>query len=267
MNWKRFAVFLIVIMGILLFPLINGKQVQSTPVTTDETENEEKKDEDIGDDLPEVQEPEVNEAIFPKTITVIDVGETVPVNIRQQPTGDSKSLGVVYGNLMHVDVVKHLDSGYTEVSTWDYKSMKSISGFVPTKYIKEIELDEKYGVVVKISEQKVYIYKDDDIHKTFSCSTGLDENNYYTPKGFYRIGDRGGSFYSPKYKQGAYNWVRFNYNYLFHSVPFDENENLIPEEMDKLGQKASHGCIRIPMEDSKWFYDNIPRGTPVIITD
>ncbi|HAH78565.1 MAG TPA: L,D-transpeptidase, partial [Ruminococcaceae bacterium] len=34
---------------------------------------------------------------------------------------------------------------------------------------------------------------------------------------------------------------------------------------DKLGEPASHGCIRLPVEDAKWIYDNIPEGTKVVI--
>lgn len=165
------------------------------------------------------------------------------------------------------DVIQNLDNGYSEISTWDYASMKDIVGFVPTELLKTVELNEKYGVVVNLSKQKVYIYEDNVLVKTFACSSGLDENYYYTPKGLYRIGERGDSFFSPKYGQGAYHWVRFNNNYLFHSVPFDANRNIIEEEAAKLGQKASHGCIRLSLDDALWFYNNIPKGTPVLIKD
>ena len=37
------------------------------------------------------------------------------------------------------------------------------------------------------------------------------------------------------------------------------------EEAAKLGQKASHGCIRLSLEDSIWFYENVTQGTPVLI--
>ncbi|WP_278279724.1 L,D-transpeptidase [Clostridium sp. DMHC 10] len=33
----------------------------------------------------------------------------------------------------------------------------------------------------------------------------------------------------------------------------------------KLGTKASHGCVRLSIEDAKWMYDNIPRDTLVNI--
>jgi len=218
------------------------------------------------DPEPESEKQEA-ELLFPKSMTVLDASETTPVNIKERPATDSKNIGIVYGNLMHVDVIQHLENGYSEISTWDYASMKDIKGFVPTKLLKTVELDEKYGVIVKLSQQKVFIYENNELIKTFLCSSGLDENNYYTPKGLYRIGERGDSFFSSKYGQGAYHWVRFNNNYLFHSVPFDENRQIIEEEAAKLGQKASHGCIRLSLEDAQWFYNNIPKGTPVIITD
>lgn len=36
-------------------------------------------------------------------------------------------------------------------------------------------------------------------------------------------------------------------------------------EFNKLGKKASHGCIRVSTADAKWMYDNCPAGTKVTI--
>ena len=36
-------------------------------------------------------------------------------------------------------------------------------------------------------------------------------------------------------------------------------------EFNKLGSPASHGCIRLSVENAKWIYDNCPRGTTVVI--
>ncbi|HCW51160.1 MAG TPA: L,D-transpeptidase, partial [Clostridiales bacterium] len=74
-------------------------------------------------------------------------------------------------------------------------------------------------------------------------------------------------FFSERYEQGARWWVSFRDwgIYLFHSVPVDRTGEVIPEEADKLGQPASHGCVRLSMEDARWFYETIPEGTPVDI--
>lgn len=256
---RRASIFFVVIMCLLLLPLVTGNDGQSTQAVQGGKVSNKVVPEKISKPEPE--------KTFPANMTVLDADETTPVNIRELPSADSKSLGTVFGNLMHIDVIKQLDNGYSEVSTWDYKSMEPIQGFVPTKYVKQVKLDEKYGIIVDLSEQKVYVYEKNTLIKTFLCSTGIDENNCNTPKGLYRIGGRGDSFFSSKYKEGAYYWVRFNNNYLFHSVPFDENEKIIEEETAKLGQKASHGCIRLSMDDAVWFYKNILQGTPVIIRD
>lgn len=36
-------------------------------------------------------------------------------------------------------------------------------------------------------------------------------------------------------------------------------------EFNKLGRKASHGCIRVSTADAKWIYDNCPSGTKVTV--
>ncbi len=57
---------------------------------------------------------------------------------------------------------------------------------------------------------------------------------------------------------------------LFHSVYYYENGNpasLATNEFNKLGQAASHGCIRLTVADAKWIYDNCTSGTKVIIFD
>lgn len=128
-------------------------------------------------------------------------------------------------------------------------------------------LTSKYKISVNTSAQKVEVYENEKLIKTMVCSTGTDASS--TPKGNFKIGlkenDRGYSFYSPKYGQGAYYWVRFWGDYLFHSIPFDANRKIIPQEAQKLGQKASHGCVRLSMENAKWLYNTIPPGTALVV--
>jgi lipoprotein-anchoring transpeptidase ErfK/SrfK len=52
---------------------------------------------------------------------------------------------------------------------------------------------------------------------------------------------------------------------LIHSVPFDENGEMIVEEFEKLGNPASHGCIRLRLEEAKWLYETLPLGVKVVI--
>jgi len=86
-----------------------------------------------------------------------------------------------------------------------------------------------------------------------------------TPLGFFHTQDRGSSFWSPRFGEGATFWVRLAGQILIHSVPRDDRWEIKKDEHKKLGLPASHGCIRLSEEDAKWVYQNIPRGTLVII--
>lgn len=52
---------------------------------------------------------------------------------------------------------------------------------------------------------------------------------------------------------------------LFHSVPYTKQDvsSLEYWEYDKLGTAASLGCVRLTVENAKWIYDNIEKGTTV----
>lgn len=125
--------------------------------------------------------------------------------------------------------------------------------------------EEPYWIDVDVTEQKVYIMKDNTIIKEMIASTGKE--GHETPLGEFEIQNRGTWFFNEKYGQGAKYWVSFKDwgIYLFHSVAMDQNQKVIPEEEAKLGTPASHGCIRLPIEDAKWIHDNIPEKTKVVI--
>ena len=136
-----------------------------------------------------------------------------------------------------------------------------------SKAAAEIPLAEAvrpFSVQVSLTKQQVDVFDAKDrMVKTFVCSSGKTGSE--TPTGTFTVSDRGKSFYSASLKEGAYYWTRFYGAYLFHSVPFDKDYRMEPEEAEKLGEPASHGCIRLPVEDAKWIYNNIPKGTKVVI--
>lgn len=123
----------------------------------------------------------------------------------------------------------------------------------------------KYLIYVNLSSQKVFVYSGKtnkwSLEKTMPCSSGIE--GYETPKGVFDITDRGDWFFSDKYNDGAKYWVQFKGNYLFHSLPFKDDKSTITDYT--LGKAASHGCIRLSVEDAKWIYDNISDKTKVII--
>lgn len=129
----------------------------------------------------------------------------------------------------------------------------------------DITSNTNYLVFVNIAEQKTYVYEgsknDWTLAKTFTCSTGIEGKE--TPVGVFTVQNRAPWFFSPKYGQGGKYYVQFMGNYLFHSIPFDSDKTTISDPT--LGVPASHGCIRLAVEDSKWLYDNVQNGSKIII--
>ncbi|TPF77918.1 MULTISPECIES: L,D-transpeptidase [unclassified Bifidobacterium] len=120
------------------------------------------------------------------------------------------------------------------------------------------------SVHVSLAEQQVHVMSNGQDIYVMKASTGVDDA---TPHGRYYInGLRGDSFYNPNEQMGARDWVGFiGGTYLFHSVPTDANGNWIVSEAEKLGQPASHGCVRLTVADAAWFRQQIPTGTPIDI--
>ena len=130
----------------------------------------------------------------------------------------------------------------------------------------DMDKESEYTIDTSINNQLINIYNNGKVIKSFRCSTGLlgDQDNE-TPLGVFFIQVKGESFFSDKFGEGAKYYIKFFSNYLFHSVPVDKNGNIIEEEEKKLGKPASHGCIRLSMDDIKWMYNNLPEGTKVSI--
>jgi lipoprotein-anchoring transpeptidase ErfK/SrfK len=112
---------------------------------------------------------------------------------------------------------------------------------------------------------KVFVYKGDALIKVMLASAGTEATP--TPLGTFYISDKGKSFFAPRFGEGALYWMRFYKTYLFHSMPRDAAWNIKEEAVKKLGQPASHGCIRLLDEDAEWLFRNVSSGTMVIIHD
>lgn len=140
---------------------------------------------------------------------------------------------------------------------------------------QEVNTKSKYFIRVNVQAQVINIYTYDKNGnytvpvKAFVCSTGSG-----TPSsGTYTMAASGGSkrrvwtLYGGVYGQYVTPIVG---DILFHSVPYlKKNGNDVVHdslkywEYDKLGTRASMGCIRLTTRDAKWIYDNVSLWTKV----
>lgn len=126
-----------------------------------------------------------------------------------------------------------------------------------------------YAIDIIRSQNVVIVYgKDDSGNYTVPVKVWLCSTGRATPTGRYTLGDKHewGALFGGVYGQYL---SRITGHILFHSVPYYSmrKDRLETEEYNKLGTAASMGCIRLPVSDAKWIFDNCPVGTSVHIFD
>ncbi|MBL3649569.1 L,D-transpeptidase [Bacillus sp. RHFS10] len=154
----------------------------------------------------------------------------------------------------HITTAQKTSINWTKPSGGEYPDIKQ----------KHVWID------VDVKKQKAYIKEESKTLYTMIVSSGLDQTkDDATPKGTFHIEpERGEWFFSEGYQEGAEYWVSWKNHgeFLFHSVPMTKDKKVIEKEAEKLGTKASHGCIRLTIPDAKWIYENIPGHTKVVIS-
>ena len=157
-------------------------------------------------------------------------------------------------------------------------------GWVKTSRLKTEEVDQTYGLVVDKLQQRLYVFKEGKLFSTLLCSTGFAKNKanlfHETPAGEFLMVSWVGGF------QAETLWcaygIRINSGILIHEVPSRQETNKAGETYTSyarceryLGEKASHGCIRVQRQltpegvNAKWLWDHLSRKpyTKVIIWD
>ena len=98
--------------------------------------------------------------------------------------------------------------------------------------------------------------------KAFLVSCGgsnTPSGTFYTPAKY-----RWQTLMGPSYGQYC---TRIHGGILFHSVWYYQKDKRTQStvQFNKLGQTASHGCVRLSVADAKWIYDNCALRTKVTV--
>ena len=134
------------------------------------------------------------------------------------------------------------------------------------------EYDMPYYIEVDLTNQLITVFntKDSSVAYQMLCSAGERNSTptgtwYLPPK---TLEDERTEWYLMK----SYNcWVKYATKidgpYFFHSIPYrsKKNDQMNPNAAAKFGNPASHGCIRLRVEDARFVAENCLEGTRVHI--
>lgn len=136
-------------------------------------------------------------------------------------------------------------------------------GMMAEKFINSQKVSSKtqYYIYVDTENFRVNVLKGKtgnwEIVKSMKCSLGAVSTP--TVKGKFTLGNKGPMFRVNSKVICKY-YSQFRGNYLFHTVLLDNKGNVVD---GRLGERISHGCIRLAIEDAKYINQSIPSGTAV----
>ena len=158
-----------------------------------------------------------------------------------------------------------LENVNPEDTSWDEDAEETKVDEKEEKKAKQNGISQYY-IKINYTANVVTIYtKDADGNytipvKALVCSTGTatPTSGVYKMSNKYRWHMLNGGVY------GQY-CTRITGHILFHSVPYATNspDSLKYTAYDKLGTKASAGCVRLTVQDAMWIYNNCASGTYV----
>ena len=172
--------------------------------------------------------------------------------------------GLVSGKTYKMLVQAYVDGKWSSFSSIDLVSVKPYGTNIPTGQQMMTSIANNSGftsgtpylILVNRSRHEVGVfgggYKNWSCVKFWSCVTGAPSTptitGTYSTTGFKRTNLT---------TDARARWAtQINGGYFFHSILASNNE---------LGSSQSHGCVRLAVENAKWIYDNIQRGTKVYI--
>lgn len=235
-------------------------------------------------------------AIMMQPITVLEGEQTENIYITNQPGISARPYkencaGELHGQSQGVRVVEDdadgdgyvLIEAYTNDGTkTDNSYMESIAASKVQGYIKKSRLtqktpSDKYALLVDKLRQKLYIFEGGRIISSLDVSTGLNTKSQpynETPAGEFLVVSWTGDFKAGSRTIGRFA-LRINGGTLLHEVLHDvaaDGKTKIYDNYEpQLGQKASHGCVRIPRRKNaeginmQWLWDNLEKNTKVLI--
>ncbi len=189
-------------------------------------------------------------------VTVVKGSQKSQQTLYSEPDKDSAPAGEVTRDSQGVHVLETRQDGWSLVECYSSSFAgskteawnKLVQGYIRTDQLETITPKGQYALLVDKLDQRLYIFEDGAIYDVLAVSTGLpNERQPYneTRSGEFLIVSPVGGFEVEGLNAAM--GLRFNFGDILHEVPHmvRNGEKNYQKFEDVLGERASHGCIRV----------------------
>ena len=215
-------------------------------------------------------------ALLQKPRVVANVPNTKSQKIYERPNRGSAVLGTLFGQSQGVEVLA-VEGDWARIHVWQHEEGISVTGYVPLKMLKVVYPNGPYGLVIDKKTQTLTLYEKGVRVTSIPVSTGSSvEGKPYleTVPGAFLTDEHIGTF-----TDGGLNYafpIRYDGYGFLHQLGYRVRDRHadFSYQQERLGTKASHGCIRLPDHpvndsgvDAFWLWTHLPWHTPILILD
>ena len=229
--------------------------------------------------LPErgMSDAEIWEIMRQPSVVINENGSAKRIDLYPGPRVSNRPVGTLCCATQGLEVLG-IEGAWAHVAAWSHTDGQPVEGYIQKKRLAVVSPNGHYGVLVDKRDQTLTVFEDGKRVGTVPVSTGKvmgHETYRETPAGAFLTDVRFGSSFAQDGFRYEYP-IRYDGGNIIHGVGFtregrgrDYSANL-----PLLGQKASHGCVRVGSfigEDSPvnmyWLWLRLPYHTRVIILD
>ena len=234
---------------------------------------------ETGPVMPErgMSDEKIWEFMMKPSVVINEKGSSLRIDLYPGPKVSNRPVGTLCCATQALEVLG-FEGAWARVAAWSHTDGKRIEGYIRTKRLTVVAPNTPYGILVDKRDQTLTVFENGKRIGTVPVSTGKPvgkETYRETPAGSFLTDVRFGSSFAQDGFRYEYP-LRYDGGNIIHGVGFtregrgrDYSRNL-----PLLGQKASHGCVRVSPfigEDSPinmyWLWLRMPYHTRVIILD
>ena len=220
---------------------------------------------------------EIWEYMMKPSVVIRTSGTMKQYDIYERPSTASRVTGSLRGATQALEVVE-AGERWSLVRAWTHTNGSACTGYIRTDMLQVVLPATHYGLLIDKLDQTMTVYEDGKVIGRLLVSTGKPEpgNTYReTPSGAFLTHLHWGASFAQEGYRYEYP-IRYDSGNMIHNVGFTRTgrQRDFSDNLPLLGQKASHGCIRVSpfvTEDCNiniyWLWTHLPYHTRVIILD